>query len=60
MPDEIAVLTLYLGFARVAAAIHYPSDILGSTVLALVPTMLGVQRIALLLPTLTIPCSMIG
>lgn len=34
---------LLVGAARVAAAIHYPSDILGSAVIAVVPTAIGVR-----------------
>ena len=37
----LLVWGLVVGFARVAAAVHYPSDILGSAAIAVVPTAVG-------------------
>ena len=34
---------LFVGAARVAAAIHYPSDILGSALVAVIPTVVGLR-----------------
>lgn len=41
--------TAVVGLARVAAAVHYPSDILGSALLATVPVALGVRLTPFLL-----------
>ena len=39
----LAAWTLLVGLARVAAAVHYPSDVIGSALLAALPTALAVR-----------------
>jgi membrane-associated phospholipid phosphatase len=41
------VWSLLIGFARVAAGVHYPSDILGSAALAFVLDVLAWQVVAM-------------
>jgi undecaprenyl-diphosphatase len=43
---------LLLGAARVAAGVHYPTDILGSALIALIPGAIGLSLEPLLLPRL--------
>lgn len=45
----LIVWVLLVGFARVAAGVHYPTDILGSAVIALVPAAAGYVLAAWLL-----------
>lgn len=45
----LTIWALLIGFSRVAAAVHYPSDILGSAAIAIVPSVLGLVLVPIVL-----------
>ncbi len=56
----LVLWTLVVGLARVAAAVHYPSDIIGSALLAAVPTAMGLRAVPGFLARFPILRSIVG
>ena len=45
----LALWALAVGFARVVAGVHYPSDVLASAILAILPSVVGLMAVSFLI-----------